>query len=448
MRAHATKSPHLSLPPRRGKRLGKRRPADQLERIRGFERFERSAALERFERMSNQGPLDGVRVLDLTRVLAGPYCTMFLGDLGAEVVKVEQPGVGDDTRGWGPPFAGGESAYFLCINRNKKSITLDLKSAEGIELLKKLATCADVLIENFRPGTMERLGLAEKDLRAVNPRLIYASLSGFGADGPMSDVPGYDLIIQAWGGLMSITGMPDGEPTKVGVAIIDLVAGLMLGKSIAAALFAREKLGIGQKIDTSLLEAEVACLINAGSNYLVEGTIPGRWGNAHPTIVPYQSFKTADGFLVIGVASESIWQRFCPAIGKAELADDSRFVKNANRVENRVALIAMLSEMFLSRDTDTWLGLLNEAEVPCAPIQTIDKVLTAPQVRHRDMVVEVDHPTAGPVRMAGIPVKFSATPASVRLPPPLLGQHTEEILETWLGMKNKDINELKEKKVL
>jgi len=448
VRAHATKSPHLNLPPRRGKRLGRRRPADQLERIRGFERFGRSAALEWFERMSNQGPLDGVRVLDLTRVLAGPYCTMFLGDLGAEVVKVEQPGVGDDTRGWGPPFAGGESAYFLCVNRNKKSITLDLKSAEGIELLKKLATCADVLIENFRPGTMERLGLGEKDLRAVNPRLIYASLSGFGADGPMSDVPGYDLIIQAWGGLMSITGMPDGEPTKVGVAIIDLVAGLMLGKSIAAALFAREKLGIGQKIDTSLLEAEVACLINAGSNYLVAGTIPGRWGNAHPTIVPYQSFKTADGFLVIGVASEGIWQRFCPAIGKAELADDSRFVKNANRVENRVALIAMLSEMFLSRDTDTWLGLLNEAEVPCAPIQTIDKVLTAPQVRHRDMVVEVDHLTAGPVRMAGIPVKFSATPASVRLPPPLLGQHTEEILETWLGMKNKDINELKEKKVL
>ncbi|HTN71165.1 MAG TPA: CoA transferase, partial [Methylomirabilota bacterium] len=296
----------------------------------------------------NKGPLDGVRVLDLTRVLAGPYCTMFLGDLGAEVVKVEQPGVGDDTRGWGPPFAGGESIYFLCVNRNKKSITLDLKSAAGIELLRRLAASADVLIENFRPGTMERLGLGEKDLRAANPRLIYASLSGFGADGPMSDVPGYDLIIQAWGGLMSITGMPDGEPTKVGVAIIDLVAGLMLGKSIAAALFAREKLGVGQKIDTSLLEAEVACLINAGSNYLVAGKVPGRWGNAHPTIVPYQSFKTADGFLVIGVASENIWQRFCHAIGRGELAGDRRFAKNANRVENRAALIAILGEIFLS----------------------------------------------------------------------------------------------------
>ena len=396
----------------------------------------------------NKGPLDGIRVLDLTRVLAGPYCTMFLGDLGAEIVKVEQPGIGDDTRGWGPPFAGGESAYFLCVNRNKKSITLDLKSAEGIGLLRRLASSADVLIENFRPGTMERFEVGEKDLRATNPRLIYASLSGFGADGPMSDAPGYDLIIQAWGGLMSITGMPDGEPTKVGVAIIDLVAGLMLGKSIVAALFAREKLGAGQKIDTSLLEAEVACLINVGSNYLVEGKIPGRWGNAHPTIVPYQSFKTADGFLVIGVASEGIWRRFCAAIGRAEWADDPRFAKNSNRVENRGALIAALSEIFLGRETDAWLKLLNEGEVPCAPVQTIDKVFAASQVRHRDMLVEIDHPTAGLVRMAGIPVKFSATPASVRLPPPLLSEHTEEILTSWLGLKREEINELKRKKVV
>ena len=288
---------------------------------------------------SNTGPLAGIRVLDLTRVLAGPYCTMFLGDLGAEVVKVEQPGVGDDTRGWGPPFAGGESAYFLCINRNKKSLTVDLKSPEGISLVRQLAERADVLIENFRPGAMERLGLGDDQLRGANPKLIYASLSGFGADGPMADVPGYDLIVQAWGGLMSITGAADGEPTKVGVAIIDLVAGLMLGKSIAAALYAREKTGLGQKIDTSLLEAEVAVLINAGSNYLMNGKVPGRWGNAHPTIVPYQSFRTADSYLVIGVASEGIWQRFCKAIGKTDLVDDARFEKNANRVENRDALI-------------------------------------------------------------------------------------------------------------
>jgi formyl-CoA transferase len=394
------------------------------------------------------GALDGVRVLDLTRVLAGPYCTMFLGDLGAEVVKVEQPGVGDDTRGWGPPFAGGESAYFLCINRNKKSITIDFKSRDGVALVRRLAERADVLIENFRPGAMDRLGLGEKELRAANPKLIYASLSGFGADGPMSEVPGYDLIVQAWGGLMSITGMPDGEPTKVGVAIIDLVAGLMLGKAIAAALFAREKLGVGQKIDTSLLEAEVAALINAGSNYLIGGKVPGRWGNAHPTIVPYQSFQTADGYLVAGVASEGIWRRFCHAIGKAELADDTRFAKNANRVENRASLIAILAEIFRQCDTESWMKLLQEAEVPCAPIQTIDQVFNAPQVRHREMLVEVDHPTAGSVRMAGIPVKFSATPASVRLPPPLLGQHTEQILATWLGMGADEIARLKEKGIL
>jgi crotonobetainyl-CoA:carnitine CoA-transferase CaiB-like acyl-CoA transferase len=392
---------------------------------------------------SRNGPLDGIRVLDLTRVLAGPYCTMFLGDLGAEVVKLEQPRAGDDTRGWGPPFAGGESAYFLCVNRNKKSIAIDLKSTEGIELLKRLAARADVLIENFRPGTMARLGLGEPDLRALNPRIIYASLSGFGADGPMSDVPGYDLIIQAWGGLMSVTGMPDGEPTKVGVAILDLVAGLMLGKSIAAALFAREKLGTGQKIDTSLLEAAVACLINAGSNYLIEGKVPGRWGNAHPTIVPYQSFKTADGFLVIGVASEGIWRRFCQALARPEIADDARFAKNADRVEHRAALVAILAEVFLTQPTDTWLRLLNQAEVPCAPVQTIDQVFTAPQVLHREMLVEVDHPTAGTVRMAGIPVKFSATPASVRLPPPLLGQHTDEVLTSWLEMGTDEIKQLR-----
>jgi glutaryl-CoA transferase len=394
------------------------------------------------------GPLDGIRVLDLTRVLAGPYCTMFLGDLGAEVVKVEQPGVGDDTRGWGPPFTGGESAYFLCVNRNKKGVTVDLKSKEGIALVRRLAEHADVLIENFRPGAMERLGLGEKDLRAANPRLIYASLSGFGADGPMSDAPGYDLIVQAWGGLMSITGPADGEPSKVGVAIIDLVAGLMLGKSIAAALFAREKLGVGQKIDTSLLEAEVACLINVGSNYLVEGNIPRRWGNAHPSIVPYQSFKTVDGYLVIGVASEGIWRRFCQAIGRAEWADDSRFEKNSNRVENRSLLIGLLAEIFLDRSTDEWLKLLNSVGVPCAPVQTVDQVFQAPQVLHREMLVQVEHPTAGIVRMAGIPVKFSATPASVRLPPPLLGQHTEEVLASWLGMDGQEVAELKRKDVI
>jgi crotonobetainyl-CoA:carnitine CoA-transferase CaiB-like acyl-CoA transferase len=419
-----------------------------------FELLEQSAAVERFERVpsfmseANQGALAGIRVLDLTRVLAGPYCTMFLGDLGAEVVKVEQPGVGDDTRGWGPPFAGGESAYFLCTNRNKKSITVDLKSADGIALVRKLAERADVLIENFRPGAMDRLGLGEKALRQSNPRLVYASLSGFGADGPMADVAGYDLIVQAWGGLMSVTGTAESGPLKVGVAIIDLVAGLMLGKSIVAALYAREKIGVGQKIDTSLLEAEVGALINAGSNYLVGGQIPGRWGNAHPTIVPYQSFQTADSFLVLGVASETIWKRLGPALGRSDLTDDPRFAKNADRVEHRHELIAILSEIFRGRGTGEWIDALTKADVPCAPVQTIDQVFNAPQVRHRRMVEEVEHPTAGTVKLAGIPVKFSATPASVRLPPPLLGQHCEAVLSSWLGMATEEIEELKRKNIL
>jgi formyl-CoA transferase len=394
------------------------------------------------------GALAGIRVLDLTRVLAGPYCTMFLGDLGAEVVKIEQPGVGDDTRGWGPPFADGESAYFLCINRNKKSLTVDLKSPEGISLVRQLAERADVLIENFRPGTMEHFGLGYDRLHSANPKLIYASLSGFGADGPMADTPGYDLIVQAWGGLMSITGTEESGPLKVGVAIIDLVAGLMLGKSIAAALYAREKNGVGQKLDTSLLEAEVAVLINAGSNYLVSGKVPGRWGNAHPTIVPYQSFQTEDSYLVVGVASEGIWQRFCAAIGKSELARDPRFERNPDRVANRDALIPVLSEIFRSRNNETWLHLLNEAEVPCAPIQTIDEVFNSPQVLHRKMLVEVAHPTAGTVRMAGLPVKFSATPASVRLPPPLLGEHSEQVLSSWLGISGEAVAQLKQKGVI
>lgn len=394
------------------------------------------------------GPLEGIRVLDLTRALAGPYCTMFLGDMGAEVAKIEQPNVGDDSRGWGPPFVKNESAYFLAVNRNKKSLVIDMKTREGVELVRRLAGTADVLIENFRPGTMERFGLSEPGLRALNPRLIYASLSGFGADGPMKDWPGYDLIIQAWGGFMSITGRPDGEPTKVAVAIIDIVAGLMLGKAIIAALFARERTGLGQKIDTSLLEAEVACLIPYGSDYLVSGKVPGRSGNAHPNIVPYQSFSTQDGYLVVGAASEGNWQRLCQAIDKPELANDPRFAKNALRVANRKELIGILTEVFLKRDTAGWMKILGDAGIPCAPVKTIDQVFADPQVLHRDMLIEVEHPTAGTVRMAGMPLKFSNTPTTVRLPPPLLGQHTEEVLAAWLAVHRDEIEELKRKHII
>ena len=398
--------------------------------------------------LGSAGALDGVRVLDLTRALAGPYCTMFLGDFGAEVVKVEQPQVGDDSRGWGPPFVEKESAYFLSINRNKKSITIDMKTAEGIELVRRLAGVADVLIENFRPGTMERFGLGDADLMALNPRLIYASLSGFGADGPMKDWPGYDLVIQAYGGFMSITGPRDGEPTKVAVAIIDIVAGLMVGKAIMVALFARERSGVGQKIDTSLLEAEVACLIPYGSDYLATGKVPGRWGNAHPNIVPYQTFNTLDGYMVVGAASEGNWQRLCQAVEKPELANDPRFANNAQRVAHREELIAILQDLFRRRDTASWIKLLGDAGLPCGPVNTIDQVFKDPQVLHRNMLLEVEHPTAGTVRMAGMPVKFSATPASLRLPPPLLGQHSAEVLQSWLAVSKERVQELKGKKII
>ncbi len=394
------------------------------------------------------GPLHGIRVLDLSRVLAGPYCTMFLGDLGAEVVKIEQPGLGDDTRSWGPPFQGGESAYFLCVNRNKRSITLDLRTPDGIELLRRLALEADVLMENFRPGTLAGWGLSEAEIRRDNPRLVYASLSAFGSSGPMKDRPGYDLAIQAWGGLMSITGAADGEPAKVGVAIIDVVAGLMLGNSIAAALYAREQTGEGQRIETSLMEAEIASLINAGSNYLVTGKVPGRWGNAHPNIVPYQSFPTADGHLVVAVANEAIWARFCEGVSKPELAADPRFDTNAHRVENRDALIALLDDMFRGRPGRDWIELLNDAGVPCSPVQDIRQVFDSPQVRATGMLREIDHPTAGKVRMAGLPVKFSRTPASIRLPPPRLGEHNEQVLKDWLELDDAAVAELRGKGTL
>ncbi len=356
--------------------------------------------------------------------------------------------MGDDTRGWGPPFAGNESAYFLSVNRNKKSLTLDLKKPAGVDLLGRLAGVADVLVENFRPGTMDRLGLGDERLRTANPKLVFASLSGFGSDGPMSDWPCYDLIIQAWGGLMSITGTPQGEPTKVGVALIDVVAGLMLGQAITAALYSRQQTGTGQKIETSLLEAGIASLVNAGSNFLVGGKVTQRHGNAHPSIVPYQSFKTQDGFLVVAVASETIWKRFCPAVERPELATDPRFERNALRVENRDSLIGILEELFLQRSSSQWMDLLRLAEVPCAPVQTIDQVFRAPQVLHRQMVTRVEHPTAGQIAVAGSPLKFSDTPPSVRLAPPLLGQHNREVLGHWLGMKAREIEEMQSQNVI
>ncbi|MEW6232188.1 MAG: CaiB/BaiF CoA-transferase family protein [Chloroflexota bacterium] len=397
--------------------------------------------------MQERQPLEGVRVVDLSRVLAGPYCTMMLGDLGAEVIKVESP-EGDEARQWGPPFTGGESAYYLCVNRNKKGITINLKTEAGQGLLRELVQRSDVLVENFRVGTMERWGLGYEALRELNPALIYCAITGFGPTGPYKDQAGYDFIVQAMGGIMSITGEPEGPPMKVGVAIVDITAGLFATVGILGALHERHRSGLGQRIDVSLLEAQVAWLANVGSNYLVSGQRPRRYGNAHASIVPYETFKARDSYIAIGVGNDRQWQRFCQLLGREELAHDPRFATNPRRVENRDVLIPMLQEVIATRDGEEWLRLLREADIPCSPINTIDRVFQDPQVLHREMVVEVPHPTAGKVRLAGIPFKLSCTPARVSRHPPLLGEHTAEVLADILGYGADRIASLREQGVL
>jgi crotonobetainyl-CoA:carnitine CoA-transferase CaiB-like acyl-CoA transferase len=371
-------------------------------------------------------PLAGLVVLDLSRVLAGPYCTMILGDLGADVIKVEHP-AGDDTRRWGPPFAGGESAYYLAVNRNKRSVVADLKTEAGRELVRRIARRADVLVENFRPGTLERLGLGLAELRAENPRLITLTISGMGASGPDAALPGYDFILQAMGGLMSITGPTEGPPSKVGVAVVDLTTGMMAANALLAALYARERTGAGQHVDTSLLETQVAWLANVASAYLVTGAAPERHGNAHPTIVPYQSFRASDADFALGVGNDAQWQRLCTAIGRPELADDARFRTNPDRIRHRDALIALLEEHFATAPAAAWVERIRAAEVPVGPVRTIPELFEDPQVHAREMVVSVEHPSIGELKLVGIPFKFSATPASIRRPPPLLGEHTAEV---------------------
>ena len=388
-------------------------------------------------------PLAHIRVLDLSRVLAGPYCTMMLGDLGAEVIKVERPGRGDDTRGWGPPFAGGESTYFLTSNRNKKSITLDLKSARGQELARALAERSDVLVENLLPGALDALGLGYDALKQVNPRLVYCSITGFGQDGPYRDRPGYDLLIQAMGGVMSITGEPEGEPMKVGVAISDVTAGLHACTAILAALAAREHTGAGDRIDIALLDSTVSWLANVASAYLVTGQPPGRYGNAHASIVPYQAFRARDDWFVTGVGNDEQWRRFCAALGRPELAADARFVTNRARVQHRDQLIPLLEELFATQPAGWWLERLEQAEVPAAPVNTLERVFADPQVQARAMAVETPHPTIGRLRMTGSPLKLASIGARPLSAPPLLGQHTHEVLEGLLGLGEAEIEELK-----
>ncbi len=379
------------------------------------------------------GPLDGIRVLDLSQVVAGPYCTMLLGDLGAEVIKVERPGRGDDTRLWGPPFVEGESAYFLSLNRNKESVTLNLKDPEGVKILLELAAKSDVFVQNFKPGTMDRLGAGYEAVSGVNPKIVYCSISAYGPTGPYKDYAGYDVIVSAIGGMMSITGETDGPPTKVGVAITDIATGMLAHGSIIAALYARDRTGKGQHINLSLLETQVAVLINQASNYLIGGMVPRRWGTCHPSIVPYRAFEAKDNYVVIGAGNDSLYQRFCKAVGHPEWAEDPRFLTNLDRVKNRDELEGMIQEVIQTRTADEWFEIISGAGVPCGPVNTIDKTLQDPQVLHRNMVEEVDHPTAGRVKLTGLPVKFSETPAEIRLPPPTLGLHTDEVLQNVLG---------------
>jgi crotonobetainyl-CoA:carnitine CoA-transferase CaiB-like acyl-CoA transferase len=374
------------------------------------------------------GALHGILVADFSRVLSGPWCTMTLGDLGADVIKVERPGEGDETRGWGPPFAGGESAYYLTTNRNKRSIALDLTRADHREAARRLIARADVLIENFRPGTMARLGLSYEECRALNPRLIYTSITGFGASGPQRDAPGYDFVIQAQGGVMSITGEPDGEPEKVGVAIADITAGLYATIALLAALHHRDATGEGQHVQTSLFETQVAWLANQAGNHLIGGMQPTRMGNAHPNIVPYQVFHASDAPFVVAVANETIWRRLCEALARADLADDVRYASNASRVEHRDALERELEAVFGQRTRADWLELLVASHVPCAPINTVAEVFADEQVAALGLVQRVAHPTAGDIAMVRAPFDLAASPTSIRRPPPLLGEHTAEVL--------------------
>jgi len=393
--------------------------------------------------------LAGVRVLDLSRVLAGPYCTMMLGDLGAEVIKIEAPGIGDDTRHWGPPFApGGESAYFLCVNRNKRSLTLNLKSERGRQILRELIHESDILVENFRVGTLEKWGLDYAALQELHPGLIYCTITGYGYTGPYRQLPGYDFIIQAQGGLMSITGPADGEPYKVGVAIADITAGLFACNAVMAALFEHQRSGRGQRIDISLLDSQIAWLANVGSNYLISGETPLRYGNAHPNIVPYQTFKASDGYFALAVGNDSQWKQFCEKIGHSEWAEDNRFQTNASRVENRITLISLLDDLFIREDISHWLSLLEDSGVPCGPINSIDQVLHDPQVFAREMVIEMPHPSAGSIKLVASPLKIPTAPASVRFPPPMLGEHSGQILQELLGYDEQAIEELRLSQVI
>ncbi len=386
-----------------------------------------------------QAALADIRVLDLSRVLAGPYCTMVLADYGADVIKVEAPGSGDGTRQWGPPWVGVESAYFLSANRNKRSLTVNLKNPDGREIVHRLARVSDVVIENFKVGGAAKLGVDYGTLSDMNPRLVYCSITGYGQTGPYCDRAGYDFIIQAQGGIMSVTGEPDGEPHKVGVAIADITTGLFAATAILAALHERERSGQGQYIDVALLDAQVAWLANVAQNYLTTGDTPRRYGNAHPSIVPYETFPSADGHVAVAIGTDEQYRHFCVTVGRPDLCADGRFSTNAARVAHRDLLIPLLRDLFRMRTTAAWIDLLLSIGVPVGPINDVATALEDAQVQARDMVQVVDHPTGGPVKILGPVAKLSRTPAAVRRAPPPLGHDTDEVLTTMLGAGEADI---------
>lgn len=404
------------------------------------------------------GPLKGIRVLDLSRILAGPWCGQVLADLGAEVIKVERPGTGDDTRAWGPPFVKArdgtdtrDSAYFMGTNRGKKSVTLDIASADGQRLARALAAECDVVIENYKFGDMKRYGLDYESLAALNPRLVYCSITGFGQTGPYRERAGYDFMIQAMGGLMSVTGerdeLPGGGPQKCGVPIADLMTGMYASVAIVAALRERDASGRGQHIDMSLLDTQVSWLANQSLNYLVSGQVPRRWGNAHPNLTPYQAFPTSDGNLILAIGNDGQFRRFCEVAGLS-IATDPRFIDNRARLANREALVAIVAAAMKKRTTAEWMALLEENGVPCGPINTIDQVFGDPHVAARGLRFDLPHAAAGTVPQVANPIKFSRTGIEYRLAPPMLGEHTGEVLGELLGLPTEEIASLKARGVV
>jgi crotonobetainyl-CoA:carnitine CoA-transferase CaiB-like acyl-CoA transferase len=388
------------------------------------------------------GPLRGIRVIDFSRVLAGPYCTLLLADLGAEVIKIEQPGVGDDTRAWGPPYLGTESGYYLAVNRNKRGIALDLKSARGRELALELVRQADIVVENFRVGVMEKLGLGYEELRRVKPDIIYCSISGFGRSGPYAARAGYDLIAEAMSGLMSVTGEPEGVGTRVGVAVGDVTTGMLASNAILAALHHRDRTGEGQLVEAALLDTIIGWLINANLYYLITGRNQPRTGNAHALVVPYQAFQTADLPMIVTAGNDRLFAALCTVLGRPELAEDPRFRTNSDRIAHRPELIAELEGEFRKRPAAEWTDLLLEAGVPAGPINTMAEVFSDPHVLARDMLVEVEHATLGPIKLPGVPMKFSLTPAKARTAPPVLGEHTRAVLRDLCQLEDAEIDAL------